>query len=798
MLSPDASILLLISLLFIYTCSLIFHTHKCWEYTFNYLSIYPDKITMADDSIVSRIIDDDRPIAVRKQRRSSVGPNIQSRSNVQSAASVRQNGIHTPPATPKRVKKRVRFSDPGPELDSGSSGLTPFIRRTSLSSTPTSKSRNSTPTRQRNRADINDSPISGTLQFAPLRQVLDGRVKRRLRRNRLSEEVNLIEWEKRNAAKEKKSEIEQLRQQLAAKDLEVQSMRDEQDIASQIEGESTGSVTTATTLSVRVQEQEREIQSLKAELMRKEAETSDEHDWTMAARDPYDFDDDEDNDVMITNYDEEFSRMDDEVMTTPTRLNVSFPSPPSTMPNTPCKSVSSISAGIQASLPIPDPEKDILRTKLQALESEISKLNASKAFDEEHHSRLASKLSDFIPLDESHDHTTLDSALDTVLTQLALSQTHAQEQSHAFSALSTEISNLGFLAASPDEALSLIASQFRKARLDLEYLAPGENVEGFENSRLLEMLVARVRYLSERVVRLDEHIDQYHEEEVLLRQQLNARVSSMDEMRSEIQLATSMVSNLREEVAEKETSNERLREALVGYREEVHGLEALIQRVEKESKAREQALTNQMSNMEDQLRSENLSHDLTKALNSSHEITILELERRLAAAVQYSSQIQEQLSSLSTSRDEIVASTDSTIDELRAAGLAKDAVIQQLRGEIDMVNHSLKVAQGTIEGLRGEKERGQICVQGMLEQMMRTSEMALGFINGEGAGHDWSGAADNQGEEGTTVVRHGGLFDGQAARRVSGGRGKRRRYDSGLGFLEEEDEGQGEGGSIVQ
>lgn len=755
---------------------------------------------MADDSIVSRIIDDDRPIAVRKQRRSSVGLNIQSRSSAQSAASIRQHGIHTPPATPKPVKKRVRFSDPGPEPESGSSGLTPFIRRTSLSSTPTSKRRHSTPAKQRNRADINDSPISGTLQFAPLRQVLDGRVKRRLRRNRLSEEVNLIEWEKRNAAKEKKSEIEELRKQLAAKDLEVQSMRDEQDIASQIEGENDGSVTTTTTLSVRVQEQEREIQSLKAELHRKEAETSDEHDWTMAARDPYDFDDDddEDNDVMITSYDEDFSRMDDEVMTTPTRLNASFPSPPSTMPNTPCKSVSSISAGVQASLPIPDPEKDILRTKLQALESEISKLNASKAFDDEHHSRLASKLSDFIPLDESRDHTTLDSALDTVLTQLALSQTHAQEQSHAFSALSTEISNLGFLASSPDEALSLIASQFRKARLDLEYLAPGENVEGFENSKLLEMLVARVRYLSERVVRLDEHIDQYHEEEVLLRQQLNARVSSMDEMRTEIQLTTSMVTNLREEVAEKETSNERLRGALQGYREEVRGLEVLIQRVEKEGKAREQVLTEQMSNMEDQLRSENLSHDLTKALNSSHEITILELERRLAAATQYSSQIQEQLSSLSTSRDEIVASTDSTIDELRTAGLEKDAVIQQLRGEIEMVNHSLRVAQGTIEGLRGEKERGQMCVQGMLEQMMRTSEMALGFINGEGVGHDRGVGVENGGEGGVAVARHGGLFDGQAARRVSGGRGKRRRYDSGLGFLEEEDEGQGEGDSIVQ
>jgi hypothetical protein len=763
---------------------------------------------MADHTIISSIIDDDRPIAVRKQRRSSAGPNIQTRSNTHPSPKFRQHGIHTPPTTPKRVKKRVRFSDPGPAIEAESSGLTPFIRRTTLS-TPTSNRRHSTPAKLWNRAVIDDTPISGTLQFAPLRQVLDGRVKRRLRRNRLSEEVNIIEKENRDAAKEKKSEIERLRHELAARDLEVQSMREEQELSSQLDGESGRSVSTNTTLSARVLEQEREIQSLKAELQRKEAEMSDDHDWTMAARDPYDFDDDDD--LMITNYDEDFSRMDEDVLTTPTRLNTSFPSPPSTMPNTPCKSVCSISAGIQASLPIPDPEKDLLKSRLQDLESEISKLTASKAFTEEHQVRLASKLSDFIPVDESQDHTTLDSALDTVLTQLALEQASALEQRNAFSALSTEITNLGFFASSPDEALSIIASQFRRARLDLEYLAPGENVEGFENSKLLEMLVARVKYLSERVVKLDEHIDQYHEDEVLLRQQLNARVSGMDEMRTEIQLATSMVHSLRDEVNEKETSNERLRTALDGYRDEVSGLEILIQRVEKEGQEKNRDLMAEMTGVEDQLRSETLSHELTKAVKEGHELMIAELERRLSTAMEAASHVQSELDTLSTSRDEIIAATDATIDELRASSLEKNAIITQLQAsaaemedthrktleahdseviqlqtEIERVNTCLQIAQATIISLRSKKERGQLVVQGMLEQMMRTSEMALGFINGE----DASPEDDNDGEGEAKVVRHGGLFDEQSARRRSSGGGKlkRRRHDSGLGFLEEEDE----------
>ncbi len=309
----------------------------------------------------------------------------------------------------------------------------------------------------------------------------------------MSEEVNVIEFEKRVEARERRSEVERLRQELAAKDAEVQSLRDEQEIASQIEGESGGIIITNTAHSTRVQELEQEVRDLKAELERKEEDSRDDPNWTMAARDPFDFEDEDEN--MITNYDiDEFQ--DSEMVTTPTRLNTSFPSPPSTMPNTPCKSVCSISAGIQAELS--DPEKEQMKSQLQTLQSEISKLTSSIAFNEDHQARLAGKLSDFISTDESMDHSTLDSALDKVLTQLALSQSSVLESTAAFDALSKEISTLGFPASSADEALSLIASQFRQARLDLEYLTPGEVIEGFENSKLIEMLVSRLKVLVEK------------------------------------------------------------------------------------------------------------------------------------------------------------------------------------------------------------------------------------------------------------------------------------------------------------
>ncbi|KAL5323642.1 hypothetical protein ACEPPN_008182 [Leptodophora sp. 'Broadleaf-Isolate-01'] len=798
---------------------------------------------MADlDNDSTIIVDDDRPLAVRRQRRSSVGPTSQHSQNNSRSSVSHPHGIATPPETPKRTKKKVRFSDPGPAIESdyASSGLTPFIRRTSLS-TPKSKRRQSTPTRLWNRAGYDVEPASGTLQFAPLRQVLDGRVKRRIKRNGLSEEINIIEFDKRAEARGRKSEVERLKNELALKDLEVQSMRDEQDIASQIEGESGGSIATNTTLSTKVQELEQEIRCLKEELNRRESDSDtidDPNNWTLAARDPYNYDDDDD--MMITNYDEDFEDMagNDELMTTPTRLNTSFPSPPSTMPNTPCKSVCSMSAGIQASRPIPDPENEELKSRLQSLQAEITKLTSAVAFNEDNATRLAEKLSEFIPVNESHDHSTLDSALDTVLTQLALTQSQALEHSTAFSALSNEITNLGFAASSPDEALENIGKQFRQARLDLEYLTPGEVAEGFENEKLLSLLVSRIRVLLEKVKDRDQSIDQYHEQEVLLRQQLNDRVSVMEGMKNDLFLTSNVVSSLRDEVKEKETDSERLRAALEGYRTEVSSLESLISHVEEVGREKEQGLRSEMDDLQARLNNEVAQHDVTKSVNEGNEMLLPELERRLNAALEAAAEVQTQLSTLTTThaamvveRDAAMAQIanlsmstsadvqerDATIAALKAriqdrehahgSALAlRDARVSELRGEIERVNEALKSAHATILSLRKENkevseraERGRFVVRDMLRQLGRAEEMGRGFVDFEEvAGASVERRSSSVGATSSTpqttesegVVRKGGMFDAGLARRSSTGKSgkKRRRYDSGLGFLEEGEE----------
>ena len=670
---------------------------------------------------------------------------------------------------------------------------------------------------------------------------MDGRVKRRLRRNGLSEEVNTIEWDKKREAKRRRSQVERLRRELEAKDEEMEAMRDEQDLASQLGAESGTTVASSfNSMSTKVQELEEQIEELKRELEQKDSqeENPEENpDWTMATKDPFEADD---NDNMMTNYDDDFGMSmmndEDELMTTPTRLNTSFPSPPVTGPNTPCKPPS---VGVQTS-PGPDPENEALKEQLSTLQSEIHTLTSTLALTSDNNTRLSEKLTSFLPpplnTPSSHDYSTLDSALDSVLTQLALSQSLAVERQTSFSALSNEIQSLGFSSASsPEETLALISSQFRNARLELEYLTPGEVSEGFENEKLLSMLLSRIKFLLEKVQQRDQQIDEYHDQELLLRQQLNTRVDALQNVQNELHLVVGVVSELKTEAHEKDVSNERLRDALEGYRSEVSNLESLIEQMETDSLHKEGEIRREAKDLEDQLQHELLAHDTTRAEAEGRAFLVQELERRLNSALEASTELknslmerdhtisslnQEHENEISSRNSQILAlqqemeklsqaleDTRSMMEELRD----ENSVLQDENSELKDENSGLKDENSELEDenreleaqVVGEKRRGKIVVQAMRGQLERVLEMGRGFLEGDVdvqgpvTGDRMRTDEHEDGErEREQVVRKGGLFDKEAARRRSGGidehaggKKRRRRYDSGLGFLAEDDEG---------
>jgi hypothetical protein len=184
--------------------------------------------------------------------------------------------------------------------------------------------------------------------------MLDSRLKRRLRRRGLSEEANNIEWENKREVKFLRAEVERLRSELEAKCVEMQSIRGAEDLGNQ--EESGHSNTTNMELSARVQELEQQIVDLKAELQQKEVESEgfEDTDSVISSRDLLNLY--EDDGRVITNDD----------------LDTSLPSPPPTMPNTPCKHFPSRNAKVPASIPNPDSADNALNNQLQS-ELELSR-----------------------------------------------------------------------------------------------------------------------------------------------------------------------------------------------------------------------------------------------------------------------------------------------------------------------------------------------------------------------------------------------------------------------------------------
>lgn len=193
------------------------------------------RLAMATNTPQLEVVDitDDRPLAVRRKRRISTG--LADPVQVQKVEPSFEVGESSrePPKTPTKSKKRVRFSDPGPEHpgSSLSTGLTPHLNRTSFTpqaqepSTPwrmaAGTKRLSFPVQLSTSLPSpslslspSPGPFSGEFQFAPLRQVLDDRLKRRLRRNNLSGEINDIDEEKKSKTK-LEQEIQRLKLELA-------------------------------------------------------------------------------------------------------------------------------------------------------------------------------------------------------------------------------------------------------------------------------------------------------------------------------------------------------------------------------------------------------------------------------------------------------------------------------------------------------------------------------------------------------------------------------------------------------
>lgn len=633
-----------------------------------------------------------------------------------------------------------------------------MIRRTSLGF---QKRRQSTPARGP------ASPNAKEVHFLPLRQVLDGRVKRRIRRSGLSEEMNVITRDKKKRAQEVEAELGRLRAELAAKDDEIHRLHDE----------------TVEIDSDRIWDLEQQVKALKERLAFRSHDGRDQllssspggKVWGAAAADPF-VDDfmDLDPDDGDAGFGE--STVADFMCSTPDRrLRMSFPTPPTTSPAraadplTPCirdfQPLPTPLSHVAVQADLPDPEKESLKHELESLQHEVTKLTTTLTSYTTLTTRLSSQLSPFTPTPTTTD-------LEPLLTHLL---TLLSDRTSALRTLTTSLTTLGFgTGPDPTDIIHTITTSLRSARLELEYLSPGECPLPLTSSgaAVLDLLLTRLRALAKSNRENDAHIDEYHELELSLRQQLAARVSAMGTLHGEVSRMEGELRSRDARVADLEIGMERAKGALGRYARDVGEMEGTVEALERELEAA-------VAGREEIERGvEGVVRGLKGELKARGQ-TIQELEGKLGEAVARTAELQTRVAEVmvgcSKEVEEVRAGAKAERERMgRAQGTAlalRDARVAELRGEVERVNAALRTAYETVKELRVENARLRAQGGGAGKSTAASKRSRRDSVVEEGEGAERS------------TERRGSLLGGELAKKGK----KRRKYDSGLGFLDEEE-----------
>jgi chromosome segregation ATPase len=315
----------------------------------------------------------------------------------------------------------------------------------------------------------------------------------------------------------------------------------------------------------------------------------------------------------------------------------------------------------------------------------------------------------------------------------------------------------------------------------LEYLTPGEITLPLSShgAEVLDLVLTRLRELAREVKEDEDAIDEYHSLELSLRQQLGARVEAMDGVSRELKRSTSRLKESDERVSELEVGIDRLKGAVEGYRRDISELEDLVQRVEEDGKLAEARLRSEV--------------DAGQQEAARKDDSIAALEAKVASVLSQTGELRIQLVDLQAKKAVEIA----TLNKSHGGALAlRDARVTELRGEIDNINASLRNAHETIRQLRvensslrgdvdSERKKAKDAVDSMKAELERVLKMSEGILATPEKGRTSRRRSSACQETADPDLRAGTYLSGELAMTSKGK--KRRRYDSGLGFLDEEE-----------
>ncbi len=317
----------------------------------------------------------------------------------------------------------------------------------------------------------------------------------------------------------------------------------------------------------------------------------------------------------------------------------------------------------------------------------------------------------------------MDHAVDGVLAHLAKVERRASDAEAALDAIDEEIKSLGFEGEGFEAIVASIAEQFRKTRLALEHLVPGETVVGFDNSKLLQSLMERMRVLVQKVKEGENTIKTQRHEQMALREQFNITLETLGtkseqvkDLKSKLENQSSMVSShrtkithLEADVGEKERSIEKLQQALQGYRTEVANLEKLITQLETDHKATTAQLQRQMNEAlaaaESKAVAEANGRQVAEAAVVERNNVVAELEARLLAAQRDTEEFMGEMQTLLAVREHELIAEHQGREAAEAAVAGKNQVIAEAKSKVTAEKMNTNDIRTALKNLLADSER---------------------------------------------------------------------------------------------
>lgn len=496
-------------------------------------------------------------------------------------------------------------------------------------------------------ASYEKTPVCNEVRIFPLRAILDDRVKRRIRRNGLSEEMNTIYSERKQRNQKTVEEMERLRVRLADKEQENDMLREQSSLLQD---------------TSRIEELEREISDLRQGFHRDDFSKLDD-DWDMAAADGFtdgdstsDLDDRFRDDTTLEvesagsgYHSKETTYVDALKSFTPPNT-----SPPRVAsPDSPrhLLSVPRCDVGVQTTSG--EATQALLEEELTQLRHEILSLQKTLEAREELETRTAND----IPTENGNNTGNIDADLqlqaDIMLQTLA-------EKTEALTSLNSLISTLGSPGSDASKIVSTLKDAFHCARQELEQIFPDETSTNtsFEGAAVLQSMVQHLRESAAQAKGHEALLETYCNREQHLHEQLDDRMKAMDAMNSKLRDKDDRVFKLEAEL-------ERSGMVIDDYRKDV-------------AKAR---------------------HDLEQ-----NNAEMIDIQANLGSMISVTTDLQAQLAQLQVDKEVELAACKSTYDaELKM----RDARLEELNEEIGALKDALTLAHESISKLQCENERLQ-------------------------------------------------------------------------------------------